>query len=196
MKEKEFYYLMGGRVCVFSWELDGRYSLGATYEDSERGLYVRLSDAQVRYMMDHPSASMYEVWAMREREPYVPTLEDLRAMRIAELEEYDRSKAVNNFKLNGMDVWLDRETRMSLRDSIGIELRSGRHETTVWLGRESFTFDCKIALGMLDALELYAIACYNKTAEHWARLMSMEKEEDIRDYDFTRGYPEQLVFND
>lgn len=48
---------------------------------------------------------------------------------------------------------------------------------------------------MLSALELYALKCYNKTAEHKVNIENMTSVEDIVNYNFTEGYPDKLNFS-
>lgn len=47
---------------------------------------------------------------------------------------------------------------------------------------------------MLSALELYASACYNKTAEHLSAVNALTDLADVLAYDYTAGYPQQLSF--
>lgn len=47
---------------------------------------------------------------------------------------------------------------------------------------------------MLNAIELYASACYDNTQMHIAYIKSMEDIETIKSYDYTIGYPEKLRF--
>lgn len=187
------YYIRHNNIISYEWRLDDRYNIGKTYEDSTRGAYVPLSKAQVEYLKRHQSATAYEVWHMTEQQPYIPTIEDIRARKIAEIQEHDKSDAVNVFRLNGLPMWLDRETRMSLHNSISIEQRAGREDTTLWFGIHSITIKCATALTMLDGLELYALACYNTTAQHIANVHKLQTEEDIQAYDYKTNYPDKLT---
>ena len=47
---------------------------------------------------------------------------------------------------------------------------------------------------MLSALELYALACYNVTAEHKVAVENLTSLEEVKSYDYTTGYPEKLSF--
>jgi hypothetical protein len=77
-------------------------------------------------------------------------------------------------------------------NSINIEKNAGRSETTLWLGAVSLTINCDLAIEMLSALELYALACYNKTAEHKNIVNNLETIKEVEDYDYKIGYPEKL----
>lgn len=108
--------------------------------------------------------------------------------------EYDKSNSVNGFTLNGQSYWLDRETRMSVSFSTTQEKSAGNENTTVWLGNISMTLSCDTVLQLLSQLEIYAKKCYNKTAEHKAKVSEMWDLEEIKSYDYTVGYPEKLNF--
>ena len=44
---------------------------------------------------------------------------------LAYIEKYDTSSSVNSFILNGMEVWLDKTTRVGLMNSINVTQRAG-----------------------------------------------------------------------
>ena len=44
---------------------------------------------------------------------------------LAYIEKYDASSSVNSFILNGMEVWLDKATRVGLINSINVTQRAG-----------------------------------------------------------------------
>ena len=51
-------------------------------------------------------------------------------------------------------------------NSINIEKNAGKEESVLWLNGICIVVNCDAAVQMLSSLELYALACYNKTAEH------------------------------
>ena len=122
------------------------------------------------------------------------SLDEIKARKIAEITAYDTSNEVNSFSLNGHSIWLDKSTRVGLMNSINIESSAGREETTLWLGTVSLSINIEQAIQMLSALELYALECYNKTAEHKANVLAFNDYELVEKYDFTAGYPEKLNF--
>lgn len=130
-----------------------------------------------------------------EEKPYVPTLEEVKARKIAEIEAYDMSEAVNGFILNGATVWLDKATRVGLMNSLNCEKAAGRTETTLWLDTTALTLNIDLALQLLAGVELYALACYNVTALHKAAVEVLESVEAVETYDHTAGYPERPTIN-
>lgn len=135
------------------------------------------------------TAAGYEA---HEEQPYVPTLDEIKARKIAEIDAYDTSEAVNAFMLDGNPVWLDKATRVGLMNSLNCEKDAGREETTLWLGTMPITLGIDRALSLLSAVELYALACFNVTAAHKAAVEAMESIEAVEAYDHTTGYPEKL----
>lgn len=110
-------------------------------------------------------ASMDELKAICEGLGVEP-LEYMRKAMLAYIDEYDTSENVNSFVLNGASVWLDKATRVGLMNSTTIAKNSGSETTTLWLGEVKLEVNCDAAIQMLSSLELYALECFNKTAEH------------------------------
>lgn len=117
---------------------------------------------------------------------------ELKVLKIDEITKYDTSSNVNVFSLNGVDVWLDRDTRVSLMNSTTIAKNMGQENTTLWLGTIKITVKCDQAIQLLSALEMYALSCFNKTAEHKKNVEALSTINEIVSYDYTVGYPEKL----
>ena len=117
---------------------------------------------------------------------------ELKEMKYDEITKYDKSSNVNVFSLNGVDVWLDRDTRVSLMNSTTIAKNMGQENTILWLGTIKITVKCDQAIQLLSALEMYALSCFNKTAEHRKNVEALTTINDIVSYDYTVGYPEKL----
>ena len=122
-------------------------------------------------------------------------LEVAKRNAIKAIDTYDASMDVNSFFLNGLQVWLDKSTRVGLMNSLNIEKTSGKETSTLWFGNIKLDINTEAAIQMLSALELYALKCYNKTAEHKVNIENMTSVEDIVNYNFTEGYPDKLNFS-
>lgn len=121
-------------------------------------------------------------------------LPHLKSLLLHNITTYDTSSAVNSFTLQGKQMWLPKETRVGLVNSITIEKAAGKETTTLWFDGEKYELPIDDALRMLSALELYALECYNVTAAHKAAVNALESVEDVVAYDYTQGYPEKLNF--
>ena len=113
---------------------------------------------------------------------------------IEQITEYDQSEDVNSFTLQGKQMWLPKETRVGLVNSVTIEKNAGKETTVLWFGGEKYELPVDTALQMLADLELYAVQCYNTTAMHKANVISLGSVDDVVNYDYTLHYPEKLNF--
>ena len=119
-------------------------------------------------------------------------LEQARVDKIAEIAAYDTSSSVNGFMLNGLLVWLDKETRVGLMNSTTIAKSVGQKTTTLWLGGMKLVVDCDKAIQLLSALEMYALDCFNVTASHKQAVSELTTIEEVEAYDYKVGYPKML----
>ena len=113
-------------------------------------------------------------------------------MVLAEIEKHDTSPAVNGFMLNGQRVWLNKDTRVGLMNSTSIAKAMGQKTTTLWFGGMKIEVNCDKAIGLLSALEMYALECFNVTAAHKKAVAELNTVEEVLGYDYTKGYPKQL----
>ena len=111
---------------------------------------------------------------------------------LAEITAYDASSSVNSFLLNGMEVWLDKATRVGLMNSTSIAKNMGQEKTNLWLGSYQLEVDCDKAIQLLSALEMYALECFNVTAAHKKAVSELDNIEEVLTYDYKSGYPEKL----
>lgn len=113
---------------------------------------------------------------------------------LAEIKEHDDSSAVNEFSYQDVPMWLDKDTRAGLKMRFEAEQAASLEETTLWYGTQSFTLPIATALQLLNALEVYASKCYDKTAEHKAAVAALEDADAVIAYNYEAGYPPKLKF--
>ena len=145
-----------------------------------------------------PSVEQLESWGFVEYIEPTPTPEELlaraKANKIAELEAYDASDAVNSFSVDNKDMWVPADKRAVLRTSIEAYKALGAESITkVWEGKD-YTFSTSEWDTMLNQVEVYASECFNQTQRHAAAINALTTVEDVESYDFTTGYPEKLEF--
>lgn len=125
--------------------------------------------------------------------------ESVRKSLVRELEkrikEYDVSDHVNEFTLAGKKMWLSKEMRVGLMNSINIEKSAKKTDTVLWFDGINYTIPIDVALQMLSQLELYALSCYNVTQQHLSEVSGLSTLEELINYDYAVGYPSKLVFN-
>lgn len=148
------------------------------YETREKTQY-----AYDVYWITLPSSSAHDATAV---------LAAAKAEVEAAITAYDSSSAVNAFLLNGIQVWLDKATRVGLMNSTTIAKNMGQEKTTLWLGSYQLEVDCDKAIQLLSALEMYALDCFNVTAAHKKAVSELDNIEAVLTYDYKSGYPNKL----
>lgn len=139
-------------------------------------------------------------WVEYIPQPYVPTLEEIKANKVEEILAYDSCEAVNEFSIVGVPMWLDKATRAGLMLRFQAEQARAIAEvnetpmTTLWNDGQPYTLPLETAQQMLIALELYASECYDNTQRHIAEVQKLESKEAVESYDYTTGYPQKLLF--
>lgn len=122
-------------------------------------------------------------------------LERAKQKKVFEIEEYDRSDAVNQFFLGEYPLWLDFDERERLKAQIESRLRLGYQTMTkTYEGLPAVTFPLSAWQVMSDQLEAYAGDCQEVTNGHKAAINSLLTVQEVEDFDITKGYPEKLQF--
>lgn len=194
------YIKYGIGIIEYDFQLDPEmYYVGYNYEDYLNNAWVKLSQEHIAFKEQYPNCSPYELFNLTPNLIYKPSEQELltqtKANKINKLMQYDTSKEVNSFYLDNVQVWLDKATRVGLMNSLQIEKSSGRTKSTVWFNDVCYTLPIDLGIQMLQALELYALDCYNNTISHKVAIQNLETIEQINDYDFTKGYPQKLNFD-
>ena len=135
------------------------------------------------YWLSLPSTAPHDAAAV---------LSAAKTSMLAEITSYDSSVAVNSFLLNGMEVWLDKDTRVGLMNSTTIAKSMGQEKTTLWLGSYQLEVECDKAIQLLSALEMYALECFNVTAAHKKEVSELDNIDGVLTYDYKSGYPDKL----
>ena len=121
-------------------------------------------------------------------------IEEVRKMKVSEIQSFDKSNCVNSFDLLGKSMWLDKSTRVGLFNSISIEKQIGKTDTVLWYDAIKYIIPIPDALAMLNKIEMYALNCYNVTQSHIAAVRSLQTIEEVENYNFKVGYPVKLGF--
>lgn len=125
---------------------------------------------------------------------YEYDIEDVRKLKVSEIQQFDKSINVNSFNFNNNSAWLHKSTRVGLFNSIKIEMEAGKTNTVLWLDGIKYIIPIPDVLAMLNTIEIYAINCYNVTQGHIAAVKALKSIEEIESYDFKVGYPAKLSF--
>lgn len=128
------------------------------------------------------------------QEEWIDDLEIIKTKKIEELMEYDSSTNINEFSVHGINMWLSKDVRVSIKMTLDAAKLQGIENYTLWSETQGFTLPIDIFINMLMLLETYASQCYNITAQHKINIKFLTSVEEIINYDFTKGYPNKLSF--
>ena len=103
---------------------------------------------------------------------------------------YDKSSEVNGFYINGMNFWLDKNTRVGLAHLA--DCTEGTMQLV--LGGTILEIESSVVKDILAQIERYAAQCYLQTQKHLIAIKELKTVEDMINYDNTKGYPEKLTF--
>ena len=171
----------------------------------------RISENRVRFFFDHSEreygeGTQYMAVSVDvdypEEEEKEDDIDEVKALvlpavkdyRIAQIDNYDKSSAVNTFYLGILPMWLNVSERQQLATQISANEAVGRDNMTKWFGGIEFAFPIDAWKQMLVALEVYAGDALNVTEMHKSEVAAIEDTDEAIAYDLTQGYPDKLVF--
>ena len=91
-------------------------------------------------------------------------------------------------------MWLTRDERTQIDESINAYEATGATEMTKYFNGVPYTFTLVLWKQMLNALIVYASEALNVTEAHKAAISALTTIEEVEEYDFEQGYPEKLEF--
>ena len=149
-----------------------------------------------------PSEEQLYEWGFREWVEPAPTpaelLERAKASKIAELEAYDASDAVNGFDVTVGDknitAWLTPEQRANYKNSLDSAELLGMEAVHPVLNGIEIELQIDVAKVALAKIQIYADSCYGVTATHKATINSLTTVKEVEEYNYKVGYPEKLIF--
>lgn len=131
----------------------------------------------------------------REAEELARRIHNAREQKTAEIERYDKSDAVNTFTFAGQRMWFDKNERSAIRHGVESCEGSGMETYSIWYGGKEYTLPTAVCRQMLNAVELYAIRCFDTTERHKANVATLGTIEEIVNYNYREGYPEPINFD-
>ena len=195
-KTRQFFETKQAQVLVCG---SGRVMIALNEEHvktTEHGPVAMNDDGTIEYETRDKTQYAYDVYWLSipstAHHDAAAVLSAAKTTMLAEITTYDSSVAVNSFLLNGMEVWLDKATRVGLMNSTTIAKSMGQEKTTLWLGSYQLEVECDKAIQLLSALEMYALECFNVTAAHKKAVSELDNIDGVLTYDYKSGYPEKL----
>lgn len=156
-----------GYYIDFPEEIDAQYwagKIGSTYEDFRNDKWILLSDEQLAFKEAHPNLSIKNIIEMTEPTPYQRTIEDAKFEKLAQIDEYDSSDAVNSFDIvvdgNTISAWLTPDQRANYKNSLDSAELLGLEEVHPVFNEMQLTLQTAMAKMALAQIQLYADRCF------------------------------------
>lgn len=160
-------------------------------QEAERIEKEREQEARKKREERHSATSSQRGEEQRKEE--LP-IEAEKARKIAEIEDYSNSSNVNDLTFKGLHTWVTPAVRANYLVSLdAAELLGEKDITFVVEGVQVTLAIAKVRI-ILAQIQRYADACYIVTEGHKRAVRALENVDEVRGYDFTKGYPNKLNF--
>lgn len=164
------------------------------FVETAKGTYVRVfpitkEDYTIMWEKKLAKGTMQTIESVQQE-----VLNYVKQQAVSNIEKYDTSKSVNSFKVNGVETWLDKATRVGLMNSVTTLKALNKETMTLWLNDVPYTISIDRLQQLLISLEDYAIDCYNQTCLHLSAVKALSDPHEVEIYDYTQGYPSKLEF--
>ena len=174
-------------------------NIGENWEDYLDNKWVLLTEEQVAFRENNPTASVNEVWNLVLQPSYTRTLLDAKEEKIQDIKNYDNSENVNSFNIehNGEIIatsWLTPAERANYKSSIDAAELVGLTELSLYIGEMPVTLPVQTAKLMLAQIQLYADQCFIVTKQHIVAVNELYSIEDVDSFEYSNGYPQKLTF--
>lgn len=175
-------------------------NIGSTYQDFLDNLWVLLSDEQVQFHIDNPTASVKEVWDMQLTPVPPRTIDQAKAEMIQKINEYDSSDNVNAFNVHDtehditFEGWFTADERSNYKSSIDAAKLLGLDTLSFFIGDLLLDVTPTQAEYMLAQVQLYADQCYIVTKQNKIAVDALTTIEAVDSFPYQQGYPGKITF--
>lgn len=192
---KTFYYIKGGSIVIFPFELDRRYNISKVFVEDPH-VFIALNADQVAFHKKYPNASALEVWNKKLEVIEIDTIEETRQKKLQELYEYNNGDEVNSFTFMGRKMWVSLSERIAFRQAVEAKLALSIESITLPIeGLMTTPLPCATVKTMLDRLEVYASDADTRIKYHESAIRELKNEEEINKYNYKEGMPSPLNFD-
>lgn len=122
----------------------------------------------------------------------MPSTFDIQQELIKVQKEYDSSDEVNSFTINGVEGWLNKQTRLGIINDINILEEQRESKYTLWIGQTPIEMKLNNIRDFINKIEVYAMACYANTQSKINEINNIKVQKDLFTYDITTGYPSKI----
>lgn len=124
----------------------------------------------------------------------IESVEDIKAKVLSRIKAFDKSEEVNSFSLRGDNIWLDKDLRSSIINTVTIKIKKGITESSIWYKNKEYVLKCEDIISMLEDVAIYADACNATTNRHIANVKEMSNVYNMQTYNYRLNYPVKLMF--
>ena len=160
-------------------------------QEAERIEKERKQEARKKREERHSAMSSERGEEQRKEE--LP-LEAEKARKIAEIEDYSNSSSVNDLTFKDLHTWVTPAVRANYLVSLDAAELLGEKDITFVVEGVQVTLAIEKVRIILAQIQRYADACYIVTEGHKRAVRALENVDEVRGYDFTKGYPNKLNF--
>ena len=189
---------IGSNYVELTEELSSKLynNIGFTYEDYLNYKWVRLTDEQVSFRQENPTATVEEVFNTQLKHSNNRTLEQAKKDILRMIDLYDQSTSVNSFIINdSIEAWFTVPERTNYKASIDAAKLLKIDLLTFYIDNVLLNITPEDAEKMLAQIQLYADQCYIVTQTHKLNISNLDNIEEVDNYNYMSGYPEKLKFN-
>lgn len=171
--------------------------LGSTFEDFLNGKFVPLNEEQIAFAEQYPKATIKEIFDTELRQPliHIRDIEEAKAEKLRQIDEYDNSNKVNDFIINStIHTWFTPTERANYKQSVEAAELMKVDKLQFFIENQLFEVDTIKAKQMLAMIQLYADSCFIVTKQHKLAVEELTTIEDVDNYNYKVGYPNKLNF--
>lgn len=166
-------------------------NLGTTWEDYIANKWVKLSDEQVAFRAEHPTAKVHEVWNMEMDPVHVRDINDAKNEKKSELERHFEQH-VGDFKYNGTQVWFNATDRLAKKNEAEIAKNSGAANYKV---QDAMELPVAEAISLFDSMSAREFECNHAVDLKKAEIEALEDMEAVDAVDVADGFPAEVSIN-
>ena len=163
-------------------------NLGTTWEDYIANKWVKLSDEQVAFRAEHPTAKVHEVWSMEMDPVHVRDINDAKNEKKSELKRHFEQH-VSDFKYNGTQVWFNAADRLAKKNEAEIAKNTGVANYKV---QDEMELPVADAINLFDSMSSRELECNNAVDLKKAEIDALEDMEAVDAVDVADGFPAEV----
>lgn len=150
-------------------------------------------EQEARKKREERHSAMSSERGEEQRKEELP-IEAEKARKIAEIEDYSNSSNVNDLTFKGLHTWVTPAVRANYLVSLDAAELLGEKDITFVVEGVQVTLAIEKVRIILAQIQRYADACFIVTEGHKRTVRALENVDEVRGYDFTKGYPNKLNF--